>query len=463
MGNILVLGVGPLPHEPTDRLHAPGIRTWQFASALANKHHFITLCIIDFGDFQAGKNTAHSTAVREDLGQNINLVRLSYHPRETANAIRTLHVATKFHAIVSSSDIMNALAVDLDVDCPLWLDYNGDPFAEKQLQALTYSHDGSLLPQWELYLKGLLRGDRFSVCSRPQKWAMIGQLGVAGRLTAANSGEELVQVLPNCSRVMAERQRARVPVLKGLQIPAGSFLVLWTGGYNTWCDPQMLFNGLELAMRRNENIFFATTGGTLEGHDTKSFEQFKTLVEQSALRERFIFLGWVPTEQVPSYYELADLAVFVDRPSVEGELGTRTRLVDWLQFRVPILCTPLCEFARELEAEGLIATCPMNDAEEFVRRLQELAESPQAAKARAEKAARWFDEHYGEQDMLRPLLEWVERPVRARDAGRRSRIADIQLNAVSRKDAGRVSATAAGDGSAAGGLRGTFKKLFGRK
>jgi len=463
MGNILVLGVGPLPHEPTDRLHAPGIRTWQLASALAEKHHFITLCIIDFGDFQAGKNTAHTKAIREDLGQNINLVRLSYHPRETANAIRTLHVATRFHAIVSNSDIMNALAVDLDVDCPLWLDYNGDPFAEKQLQALTYSHDGSLLPQWELYLKGLLRGDRFSVCSRPQKWAMIGQLGVAGRLTAANSGEELVHVLPNCSRVMSKRPRARVPVLKGAQIPASSFLVLWSGGYNTWCDPQMLFNGLELAMRRNNNIYFATTGGKLEGHDTKSFEHFKTLVEQSALRERFIFLGWVPTEQVPSYYEQADLAVFIDRPSIEGELGTRTRLVDWLQFKVPILCTPLCEFAEELEAKELIATCPINDAEEFAQRLQEIAGNSPAARKRAEKAARWFDEHYGEQEMLRPLLDWVQRPVRARDAGQRSRIAEIQFSALSGKEKQRPVASPSGEGDQGGGLRGTFKKLFGRK
>jgi hypothetical protein len=306
MANILVLGVGPLPFEPVDRLHAPGIRTWQIASTLSRRRHFVTLCIIDFGDFHAGnKLPTGQTAVRQDLGSNISLIRLAYNPKETADAIRTLHVATRFSAIVSTTDIMNAMAADLELKVPAWFDYNGDPFAEKQLQARLYQHDGSLLPQWDLYLKGLLFADRFSVCSEPQLHATIGQLAFAGRLPGKNAGDRLVHVIPNCSRFMAEKTPVRSVPLKGTQIPATAFLALWTGGYNTWCDPETLFRGLEIAMERSTSFYFATTGGALEGHDTKSFQIFRDLVNESRFRDRFIFLGWVPTDELCSYYEQA--------------------------------------------------------------------------------------------------------------------------------------------------------------
>src|SRR5690606_14688664 len=121
--------------------------------------HFVTLCIIDFGDFQPGqKGAIPPPAVRQDAGSNVSLVRLTYHPVQSVQAIRTLHLATRFAAIVSTTDIMNSIAADLGLQIPLWLDYNGDPFAEKQLQARLYQHDGSLMKQWQLYLKGLVNG-----------------------------------------------------------------------------------------------------------------------------------------------------------------------------------------------------------------------------------------------------------------------------------------------------------------
>lgn len=417
MANLLVLGVGPLPFEHGERLHAPGIRTWQIATALAAQRHFVTLCIIDFGDFQPDQKSPAipPPAVRQDAGSNISLVKLTYHPVQSVQAICTLHVATRFAAIVSTTDIMNSIAADLNLPIPLWLDYNGDPFAEKQLQARLYQHDGSLLPQWQLYLKGLARGDRFSVCSQPQRHALIGQLGFCGRLTGNTSGEELVEVLPNCSRIMSERTPKRTTPLKGKQIPATAFLVLWSGGYNTWCDPETLFRGLEGAMSQNEAIYFATTGGALDGHDNKSFQIFRTLVEQSPLRDRFVFLGWIPTDEVASYYEQADIAVFTDRYSVEGELGTRTRLVDWMQYDLPILCTDLCELTADLASEGLIKTFPIGDATALTKMLVDSAAKPEEIAEMGKRAHQWLDTNLSEDKALSPLVAWAQSPQFARD------------------------------------------------
>lgn len=415
MANLLVLGVGPLPFEHGEKLHAPGIRTWQFATALASARHFVTLCTIEFGDFKGDSKAPAPPAVRHDAGSNISLVKLTYHPTHTVQSIRTLHSATRFAAVVSTTDIMNGIAADLDLPIPLWLDYNGDPFAEKQLQARLYRHDGSLLPQWQLFLKGLARGDRFSVCSQPQRHAMIGQLGFCGRLTAPNSGNELVEVIPNCSRIMSERTPKRTTPLKGKQIPATAFLVLWSGGYNTWSDPETLFRGLEKAMESNGSIFFATTGGALEGHDDKSFEIFKNLVDQSPLRDRFVFLGWVPTEEVGAYYEQADLAIFTDRYSVEGELGSRTRIIDWAQYSLPIVCTDLCELTHQMASEGHIRTFPIGDADALAQAVLDSASSPAKLEAMAIGAKQWLDRELDETAALRPLVSWAAAPGFAAD------------------------------------------------
>lgn len=453
MANILVLGVGPLPFEHTERLHAPGIRTWQLASAIASQQHFVTLCIIDFGDFSTKtKPGKPSPASRQELSTNIIMVRIAYHPQESIDAIRTLHAATRFSAIVSSSDIMNGIAADLELNLPLWLDYNGDPFAEKQLQANVYKHDGSLLPQWILYQKGLLRGDRFSVCSQAQRHALIGQLTFAGRLTGNNSGEELIQVLPNCSRVMAERTPVRHKILKGSRIPTTAFLVLWSGGYNTWCDPELLFNGLVQAMEQDPMIYFATTGGALEGHDTLSFSVFKELVESSPLRERFTFLGWIPTEEVGHYYEQADLAIFTDRYSVEGELGTRTRIIDWIQFQTPIACTKLCELAHELSDLELIETFTIGDPTSLAETILKVKSHPEEAKIKAHKALEWFNQAMDESVVFQPLIDWVNAPRKAGDlqittttntmetSSPLSLLGQIQYNAVLRKPNSNESA-----------------------
>lgn len=449
MANILVLGVGPLPFEAGQRLHAPGIRTWQIATALAGRRHFITLCVIEFGDFHAeDKPGKGQTAIRQDVGLNISMIRLKYHPTNTTSSIRTLHSATRFAAVVSTTDIMNAVTADLNLEIPSWLDYNGDPFAEKQLQARLYQHDGSLLPQWQLYLKGLAAGDRFSVCSEPQRHALIGQLGFAGRLTGKTSGEDMVQVLPNCSRVMSERTPRRTVPLKGNQVPASAFLVLWSGGYNTWSDPDTLFHGLEAAMRANGSVHFATTGGAINGHDNRSFQAFQDLVDKSQYRDRFIFLGWVPTEEVGAYYEQADLAVYTDRYSVEGELGTRTRLVDWIQYKTPIACTELCELSKDLAAEQLILTFKIGDADGLAEAIRQSAAKLDEGRNRAGRAKEWFDTNYDEKAVLAPLLKWAESPRFAKDQQRSGAHTDAnppkQMSELTRLHLGALSQNSTG-------------------
>ena len=50
-------------------------------------------------------------------------------------------------------------------------------------------------------------------------------------------------------------------------IDADAFVLLWSGSFNTWCDVDTLFTGIERAMERLPSLVFLSTGGEVRGHD----------------------------------------------------------------------------------------------------------------------------------------------------------------------------------------------------
>ncbi|MCH5374301.1 MAG: hypothetical protein JJ992_10005, partial [Planctomycetes bacterium] len=84
---------------------------------------------------------------------------------------------------------------------PFWADVFGDPFSEIQSKAQLSPEDREANSTqyhhvWKLMLPVLLQGDRFSSLSERQRFALIGQLGVAGRLNRLTSGRDIVHAIP---------------------------------------------------------------------------------------------------------------------------------------------------------------------------------------------------------------------------------------------------------------------------
>lgn len=409
MSNILVLGVGPLPVDVCTRLHAPGMRTWQIVKLLAARRHEVCVGLIRFGDF-TGKAEGRIPPHMEEAGPNIRIYNLNYHPKHSAEALATLHGQMRFSCCISTTDIMNSVAAGIPARLPLWLDYNGDPFAEKQLQGAVHDNDATLLKQWRMYLAGLLAGDRFSTSSEPQKHALIGHLAFAGRLNQHTAGEEMVWSVPNCSRAIRDMGLPRNFLVKGAYIPTESFMVLWSGGYNTWSDPETLFRGLEKAMGEDPSIYFVSTGGAIEGHDTLSFERFQKLVEASEHAKRFRFLGWRESDEIPAFYRQADAAIVTDRFSYEGELGARTRINDWMDFGIPVICTRQCELTRELAGRGLAYVHEPGDADGLARALLAASTDREGSAKRAAGAREYFNGEMDEERVFEPMMRWAENP-----------------------------------------------------
>jgi hypothetical protein len=246
-------------------------------------------------------------------------------------------------------------------------------------------------------------------------------------------------------------------------------MVLWTGGYNTWSDPETLYRGLELAMRKDPDVYFVSTGGAITGHDTESFGIFQRRVENSQYRDRFHFVGWRSTDEIASVYQQADVAISTDRYSVEGEMGTRTRIVDWIQFKVPVLTTDLCELTHQLEQNDLLATYKIGSPESLCAALFAIKNDPDAARERAERAKQFFDVSYVEEEVYAPMLDWASNPTYAPDRQLLANTTDLKrLDVRSKSQLAELQnfsiATNYAPRAGGGGLKKLFKGILpGRK
>jgi glycosyltransferase involved in cell wall biosynthesis len=443
--HVLLCGVGPTPIGNPERLYAPGLRVWGFARALVAAGCAVDLLEVRFGEAASGGagTLRRLCPARQEEGERtvppilpsrgstsevrdgILAETVSLPAGAPAELVARQLASASYDAVISTTDVMNHACACACGDLPLWCDYYGHPMAERQSMAAVYQSDEGLTGQWDYVIAPLLRADRLSGCSAAQRLAIIGEMGACGRLNRFMNEFDIVCSLPPVVPFPEYRATGRAFrgeaggdefVAPSLKVPQDAFAALWSGGFNTWADPDTLASGLTLAMQREPRIHFVIAGGAIAGHDDRTFARFRERMEASACGARCHFAGWVRPTEVPNYYLESDLAVSCEKNNLEGELGTRTRVLEWICARLPVITTNVCEFARDLSDRGLIDGVKAGDAEALADLLVTAARrSPEEVRSRAEKARRHVLESYTPERLFQPVCVWARRPERAPD------------------------------------------------
>ncbi|MBN1517719.1 glycosyltransferase family 4 protein [Candidatus Sumerlaeota bacterium] len=410
MSNVLMLGIGPLPAQECKRLYAPGLRTWSFAWNIACAGHRVTCATTDFGGIEeeAPLPEPMDAAGPHHTG-TLAFERLHFDVTQNIKALRKLHDRLGFHCAVSTTDLMNRSLAQAHLPIPVWLDFNGPPMIERQMQAAVYDSDDAVQKAWNEMLPSLMFGDRFSSCSLAQKQLMVGELGAAGRLNRRTAYLDIVQDIPpvNIERDFTPSSKK---VIRGRLCGERDFVLLWTGGYNTWTDVDTLLGGLELAMRKHPHFHYVSTGGKIEGHDELTFQRFMERIDHFEFRDRCHFVGWVQNSEIPDYYAESDAAINLDAPSYEAMFGYRNRVQEWALAGLPVISTALSEITRKMEEEGLLTEIEPRDPESLANAITRHIVDPGGAQARALTAKAWIEEELAPERLLTPLLEWCGKP-----------------------------------------------------
>jgi len=408
---VLVLGVGPLPDEARGRMLAPGLRLDFVAHRLAREGFDVTVGRSMFDAVTTGDSSPPID--KRAVGYAVRDLPL----RDAWKSLRAWHRATPWDAVVALTDVMANAVARAGLPVPWLADTYGDVFAERQMQGLRAGNDDGLRDALALWLPVLLTADRFGVCADAQRHALLGQLGMIGRLNRHTAMHEMIDVIRAAWRVTfpsIEGASSFASIQSIQSIAPGSVLLGWSGGFNNWTDVDTLVAGANRAMEREPALHVAIAGGAIPGHSEHTYTRFESLVAQSPHRDRWHLLGWLDAAAMPAFYDAVHLCVNIDAPCPEGEFGSRTRLLDWAHRGLPTVTTPLCELAARLVGAGGARAFAIGDVDGLASAIATLARD---ASLRAEVGAnaQAFVGPWIEQAMPASLLAWLRRPTTAPD------------------------------------------------
>ncbi len=417
MRKILLVGNCPLPEENTKSRPAAGLRTYQFFEALINAGFFVKLVTIAMPECYE-KN---SPLVNEET-DSFSRISLSKDDPRLIKKIQQIYDDFDPEAVVSVNTYPSYITSGIRINCPVWADLNGWIMAEAQAQAYKI-RSNAYIPHYSKMQKWILRtADKFSSVSMGEKYALLGELASLNRLNRESFGYDFVDLIPNATKFFDNEifeDDSKMPFNQKIkEIDENAFILLWMGGYNTWVDETTLFDAVEDAMSVYEDIYFVSTGGEIPGLDNETFNRFKMMVDKSVFKDRFVFLGWVDSAEIPSLYKRADIGLNVDRMCVETITGARNRINEMMKFGLPVLTTAGSEISYEVAVNnaGIVVPSGKHEALAYsILKMYEEKGTPQFAKYG--EAGMEYTQKNDYTTTVKPLLHWLKNPTPAPDRG----------------------------------------------
>jgi glycosyltransferase involved in cell wall biosynthesis len=356
----------------------------------------------------------HQFNLTHDLGPSLHYHRLSFDKTDwlaRANALCEEFKPDGTLAVMFNSGLRTTR---LKRRQPLWIDLYGDRLIENQLALYMRGNDRGFRTTLQYQNIVLQGGDAYSVCSTPQKFALVGQLSMAGRLNRHTLGYDFAHVvLPGAPSKQEEGGDGLK--LRGEVFSNDSFVVLWCGGYNVWTDVDTLFQAVSQAMDRDPRVVYVSAGAAVRLAQNTSYDRLLKMIAVSPHRDRFHMLGWQPSKILPGLYRQADVGINLDAFHYETLLGTRTRLVEMMHYGLPVITTLGCELSYIVENQGLGLTFPIGDENMFRDHILALANNGARQKMLSEQVLRYTSQELSFKNTTRPMREWAHRPYFAPD------------------------------------------------
>jgi glycosyltransferase involved in cell wall biosynthesis len=414
MSRLLVLGVGPLPFEDRKKVYGSSLRTWHFTKPLLDDGHEILLVAMQLPDPYHEENLPQIFKI--DKGPLTYYSVNELYVFMDMNYLQAHCDQFQPDAIIGINSHASAQACKLKTNAPIWADLNGWVMAEAQAKAARVQDDSCLPYFWGQEEPVIKRADKISVVSEPQKFALLGELATTGRLIKETFGYEFTDIIPNAVNP-EDPLIKKTPLLRNKSVTEKDFLVLWSGGYNTWTDIQTLFKGLTLAMEKDACIQFVSTGGAISGHDDKTYPDFLKLIEDSPLKNRFHMLGWLPTADIPTLYSECDLGLNIDGLNYEVIFGARNRINGMVRMGLPVLTTTGTEVADQMLKAETLYSFTRGNPQDLAEKILWASTHREETRVMGNKAKEFVLTHWTYAKTTENLRNWAKAPTHAPDWG----------------------------------------------
>ncbi len=342
----------------------PGIRVWEMVLSLSKEK-----------DFEVGLACPDFSKINNKDHPELNIFKYSLQKES-----ELLDFASRFdifilsgyifHKFPSLSNLNKFIVTDLYI--PFILEnlfvYDSKEFKLQDRQ-LFHNRDLGVL------MNLLLNSHHFLCANQRQKDFYTGILTSINKINPNllkydKELSKLFTIVPY--GIKQEKKKKDSSVLRGVipGIEESDIILIWGGVISNWFDPFILIEAMEEVIKVNPNfrLFFLSTK-----HPNPQLMKFpkadeaEKLARDKKLLNQYIFFNknWIPYEERHDYFLESDVGVSTHLEHFETRFSFRTRILDYIYFNLPILCSKGDFFESYVEKNSIGITVTPSDKEEL--------------------------------------------------------------------------------------------------
>jgi glycosyltransferase involved in cell wall biosynthesis len=353
------------------KMAGPGIRAWELSGSLAG-HFKVTLAVPDYSspDIDAVSAQKSRFAIFHYALAKPSLLK------EIAENSRIIlaqgYILSKFPFI---KELSAHLILDLYVPFPL-----ENLFVHKWNIPNQKDREFVHLNDLRVFNDQIIHGDHFLP---RQKDLFMGALMSLNRINPEcldldPTLEDLISVVPFGLPEAEESGSPKLLRQKYPQIKPDDILLIWGGVMTNWFDPLTLIKAVHKAREENPGIklFFLSTK-----HPNPLLPAFTMAREAEdlslhlGLTDQSVFFNqeWVEYHKRGGYLGDADIGVSIHKTHFETYYSFRTRILDYLNYELPTICTEGDFFADLVQKENLGLVVASENVDELAAAILKLA------------------------------------------------------------------------------------------
>ncbi len=283
-------------------------------------------------------------------------------------------------------------------------------------------------------------GDFFICASEKQRDYWIGMLNAVGRINPYNYDSD--NTLRSLINVVPSGIPSDPPVRSNLSIrdvipgiKEGNRVILWGGGIWNWLDPITTVKALWEITRSREDIKLVFMG--IKHPDPKlpemrkCVEAIKLARELDLYNKNVFFNEWTPYNIRQTFLLDSDAGLSIHHERIETEFSYRTRVIDYIWARLPIITTEGDSIAKMVEVENIGEVVQYENAHQLARVMESMVTNKSLKEIYRKNLNKVAPRFYWE-NVTRPLIKYCVDSYYAFDKRKIIELIDLQNSKISR-------------------------------
>jgi glycosyltransferase involved in cell wall biosynthesis len=205
------------------------------------------------------------------------------------------------------------------------------------------------------------------------------------------------------------------PILRGPIVPAEAFIALWSGPFESWCDPAALIAAMNTLMERQPSVHCVVTGRRAEGALRAPQQVFEDLLEQSSFKDRFHLLGAVEATHLEQIYREGDIGIVLDGRNYETLFGAHWRIAAMAAERLAIALTVGTELSEWLEEANAALAVPIGGRTALAEAIEPWIDQHEHLNGLGQAGHKFMVDYCNSSNLAARLLAWLKEPKLAPD------------------------------------------------